>query len=136
MFLFRQQIENQERLSTDFFLAFAQYNLGQITHERFRKAPIRLPETQMDRDLEEKAGLLLKAQRAYIDTIKYGNARWASAAGFQVGSLYEELYDAFVTAPVPAKLQHRGQARSTWRSCRRRSASCSRSPCAGTGRTC
>ena len=39
----------------------------------------------MDRDLEEKAGLLLKAQRAYIDTIKYGNPRWASAAGFQVG---------------------------------------------------
>jgi tetratricopeptide (TPR) repeat protein len=104
VFLFRQQIENQERLSTDFFLAFAQYNLGQITHERFRKAPIRLPESQMDRDLEEKAGLLLKAQRAYIDTIKYGNARWASAAGFQVGSLYEELYDAFVTAPVPPKL--------------------------------
>jgi tetratricopeptide (TPR) repeat protein len=101
---YRQQIEAQERLATDFFLAFSQYNLGQITHERFRKAPIRLPETQMDRDLEEKAGLLLKAQRAYIDTIKYGNPRWASAAGFQVGSLYEELYSAFVAAPVPAKL--------------------------------
>jgi hypothetical protein len=104
VFTYRQQIENQERLSTDFFLAFAQYNLAEITHERFRKAPIRLPESQMDRDLEEKAGLLLKAQRGYIDTIKYGNARWASAAGYQVGSLYEELYDAFIAAPVPAKL--------------------------------
>ena len=58
----------------------------------------------MDRDLEEKAGLLLKAQRAYIDTIKYGNPGWASAAGFQVGSLYEELYQAFVGAPVPTEL--------------------------------
>jgi tetratricopeptide (TPR) repeat protein len=102
--LYRQQIENQERLATDFFLAFTQYNLAQITHERFRKAPIRLPEAQMERDLEEKAGLLLKAQRSYIDTIKYGNPRWASAAGFQVGSLYEELYDAFVAAPVPKSL--------------------------------
>jgi tetratricopeptide (TPR) repeat protein len=103
--LYRQQIENQERLSTDFFLAFTQYNLAQITHERFRRAPIRLPEAQMDRDLEEKATLLLRAQRSYIDTIKYGNPRWASAAGFQVGSLYEELYDAFVAAPVPKQLK-------------------------------
>jgi hypothetical protein len=110
--LYRQQIESQERLSTDFFLAFTQYNLAQITHERFRRAPIRLPEAQMDRDLEEKAGLLLKAQRSYIDTIKYGNARWASAAGFQVGSLYEELYDAFIAAPVPKQLK--GEARDVY----------------------
>ncbi len=103
-FTFRDQILSQERLATDFFLAFSQYHLGQITHERFRRSPIRLPEAQMDRDLEEKASLLLKAQRAYIDTIKYGNPGWASAAGFQVGSLYEELYDAFVGAPVPAEL--------------------------------
>jgi tetratricopeptide (TPR) repeat protein len=109
---YRQQIESQERLATDFFLAFTQYNLAQITHERFRRAPIRLPEAQMDRDLEEKAGLLLKAQRAYIDTIKYGNPRWASAAGFQVGSLYEELYDAFLAAPVPSQLK--GEARDVY----------------------
>jgi tetratricopeptide (TPR) repeat protein len=110
--LYKQQIESQERLSTDFFLAFTQYNLAEITHERFRKAPIRLPEAQMDRDLEEKASLLLKAQRGYIDTIKYGNPRWASAAGFQVGSLYEELYDAFVAAPVPQTLK--GEARDVY----------------------
>ncbi|HEY0711208.1 MAG TPA: tetratricopeptide repeat protein [Polyangia bacterium] len=109
---YRQQIENQERLATDFFLAFTQYNLAEITHERFRRAPIRLPETQMERDLEEKASLLLKAQRGYIDTIKYGNARWASAAGFQVGSLYEELYDAFIAAPVPKHLK--GEARDVY----------------------
>jgi tetratricopeptide (TPR) repeat protein len=109
---YKQQIENQERLATDFFLAFTQYNLAQITHERFRRAPIRLPETQMERDLEEKAGLLLKAQRSYIETIKYGNPRWASAAGFQVGSLYEELYDAFIAAPVPKTLS--GEARDVY----------------------
>jgi tetratricopeptide (TPR) repeat protein len=107
---YRQQIEREERLATDFFLAFSQYNLGQISHERFRRTPIRLPETQMDKDLEQKAGLLLKAQRSYIETIKYGNPRWASAAGFQVGSLYEELYDAFMAAPIPAGLDDEGRA--------------------------
>jgi len=102
--VFKQTIEKEERLSTDFFLAFSQYHLGQIFHSRFRKAALRLPEAQLDKDLEEKAHLLLTAQRAYIDTIKFGNPAWASAAGFQVGSLYEELYDAFMNVPVPPEL--------------------------------
>jgi TolA-binding protein len=102
--LYKQRIETEERLSTDFYLAFSQYHLGQIFHERFRKAALRLPEAQLDKDLEEKAHLLLTAQRAYIDTIKFGNPGWASAAGFQVGSLYEELYDAFMQVPVPPEL--------------------------------
>ncbi len=98
---FKQSVEGQERLSTDFFLAFSQYHLGLITHKRFAASPIRLPEKQMDRDLDKKAALLLKAQRSYIETIKYGHPGWASAAGYQVGSLYEQLYDAFMLAPVP-----------------------------------
>jgi tetratricopeptide (TPR) repeat protein len=102
--VYKQKIENEERLSTDFYLAFSQYHLGQIYHQRFRKAELRLPEAQLDRDLEEKAHLLLTAQRAYIETIKFGNPGWASAAGFQVGSLYEELYDAFMNVPVPSEL--------------------------------
>ena len=102
--VYKQQIDSEERLSTDFYLVFSQYHLGQIYHSQFLKAPLRLPEAQMDKDLDEKARLLLTAQRAYIDTIKFGNAAWASAAGFQVGSLYEELYDAFMNVPVPPEL--------------------------------
>ena len=101
---YKQTIESEERLSTDFYLAFSQYHLGQVFHQRFRKAALRLPEAQLDKDLEEKAHLLLTAQRAYIDTIKFGNPGWASAAGFQVGSLYEELFDAFMSVPVPPAL--------------------------------
>lgn len=111
--VYKQKIENEERLSTDFYLAFSQYHLGQVYHQRFRKAELRLPEAQLDRDLEEKAHLLLTAQRAYIDTIKFGNPGWASAAGFQVGSLYEELYDAFMNVPIPSELN--GEAKQVYR---------------------
>lgn len=110
--VYRKQIENEERLATDFYLAFSQYHLAQIAHEHFRGAPLRLPETQMSRDLDAKATLLLQSQRAYIDTIKYGNAAWASAAGFQIASLYEELYDAFMQVPVPPQLG--GDAREVY----------------------
>jgi hypothetical protein len=66
----------------------------------------------MDKDLDLKATLLLQAQRSYIETIKYGNPAWASAAGFQVGSLYEELYDSFMRAPIPPELK--GEAREIY----------------------
>ncbi|HEX3696026.1 MAG TPA: tetratricopeptide repeat protein [Polyangia bacterium] len=98
------QIEKDQRLQTDFYLGLCKYHLGQIPHERFRAAPLRLPERQMNIDLDEKARLLLTAQRQYIETIKLGNPQWASAAGYQVGSLYEELYDAFIHAPIPPEM--------------------------------
>ena len=101
---FFHQVETAERLETDFYLALAMYHLGEVTHERFRAVALRLPEKQMGADLDEKARLLLASQRQYIETIKLGNAAWASASGFQIASLYEELYDAFIHAPVPPEL--------------------------------
>jgi tetratricopeptide (TPR) repeat protein len=101
---YRDSLLGEERLATDFFLAFSQYHLAQISHHVFRATPLRMPEPQLERDLEEKAAHLLRAQRHYIDTIKFGNPRWASAAGFQVGALYEEMHAAFLSAPVPPEL--------------------------------
>ncbi len=98
-------IEHDERLETDFYLGLVKYHLGQIPHERFRATPLRLPVKQMAIDMEDKARLLLAAQRLYIDTIKLGNPQWASASGYQIGSLYEEFYDAFIHAPIPVELQ-------------------------------
>jgi TolA-binding protein len=98
-------ILTEERLETDFYVGLARYHLGQITHERFRAIPLRLPEKQMGIDMEDKARLLLAAQRQYIETIKLGNPQWAAASGYQVGSLYEEFYDAFIHAPIPDQLQ-------------------------------
>lgn len=98
------QIELQERLQTDFYLGLVKYHLGEIPHERFRVAPLRLPVERMRTDMEEKARLLLFAQRMYIDTIKLGNPQWASASGYQVAALYEEFYDAFMRAPMPPEI--------------------------------
>jgi outer membrane protein assembly factor BamD (BamD/ComL family) len=106
-------IASEERLETDFYLGLVRYELGEITHERFRAIQLVLPEKAsietVDKKalgvLNDKAKLLLAAQRQYIETIKLGNPQWASAAGYQIGSLYEELYDAFIHAPIPNELQ-------------------------------
>lgn len=51
--------------------------------------------------LDRRAQLLLEAQRAYFDTIRHTDARWAAAAGHQIGAMYERLYTAITEAPVP-----------------------------------
>jgi tetratricopeptide (TPR) repeat protein len=93
--------ETVERLDTDFFLGMAAYYLGEVAHRQFRALPVRLPEKQLAADLEAKAQLLLLAQARFFDAIRVNNVEWATAAGFQIGSLYRELYDDLVGAPTP-----------------------------------
>jgi len=136
---FFQSIEKEERLQTDFYLGLCRYHLGQIPHERFRAVPLRLPEKQMGIDMEEKAHLLLTAQRQYIETIKLGNPQWASASGYQIGSLYEEFYDAFIRAPIPPELigpENQDKREIYYEELRKRIRICSRSRCGRTSRTC
>jgi tetratricopeptide (TPR) repeat protein len=104
--------ESEERLDSDFFVAMGAYYLGECAHEQYRLLPVRLPEKQMSRDLEAKARLLLVAQARFIDAMRVNHAQWATAAGFQIGSLYREFYDDLVGAPVPPALT--GEAREVY----------------------
>lgn len=98
--------ENQtiERLGSDYFLGMATYYLGEVAHARFRALPVRLPERRLTQDLEAKARMLLEAQSRYLAAVKVQDSNWATAAGFQIGSLYREFYQALVEAPVPPRL--------------------------------
>jgi tetratricopeptide (TPR) repeat protein len=108
---FYRKADQEQRLDADFFLAMAHYYLAEIPHQEFKRLPIRLPEKQMERDLEAKARLLLTAQGRYIATINVRNPHWATASGFQVGALYREFYDAVVGAPIPhGDLRRRAKA--------------------------
>ena len=104
--------QSEERLDSDFFLGMSAYYLGECAHEQYRALPVRLPEKQLTRDLEAKARLLLVAQSRFIDAMRVNNPEWATAAGFQIGSLYREFYDDLVGAPVPPALK--GEARDVY----------------------
>jgi len=104
--------ETEERLDSDFFVAMGAYYLGECAHEQYRVLPVRLPEKQLARDLEAKARMLLVAQSRFLDAMRVNNVEWATAAGFQIGSLYREFYDDLVGAPVPPKLT--GEAKDVY----------------------
>jgi tetratricopeptide (TPR) repeat protein len=93
--------EGQERFSDVYFVGLARFYRAAILHLEFRAVPIRLPEAQMSKDFERKLELLEQAQDAYNEVIRARHLYWVSAAGYQLGSLFEEFYDAVMHAPMP-----------------------------------
>ncbi|HUS66029.1 MAG TPA: tetratricopeptide repeat protein [Kofleriaceae bacterium] len=91
-------------LSTDYYVAMAHYYLGEIPRRQFDEAPLRLPDEQLERDLEAKSSLMLLAKERFEDTIILANVYWATAAAYQIGAMQQEMWRALVAAPVPAQL--------------------------------
>ncbi len=95
------QEARRERFTTYYFVGMARFYRAAIHHRNFREVPVRLPEKVMAEDFARKLELLGRAQDGYNATIKAKHMFWVSAAGFQLGALFEEFYDAMMYAPVP-----------------------------------
>ena len=98
--------QTDQRMPED-VAAKAEFFLGEIYKIYFSAVKLDPAHRSVDElatDLEEKAEELLSAQGHYLRAIRIGSPHWATGAGYRIGSLYEELYDAMVTAPIPADL--------------------------------
>ncbi len=89
---------------SDYFRAMAQFYLGDIPRRQFDAIPIRLPESQMQRDVEAKAALVILASDRFGDTVEVGNIYWATAAGFRLADMQKNFWSAIIGAPVPPHL--------------------------------
>lgn len=94
--------QGDEQIADEFFAAAANFVLAETI--RVRSEALALPDADVTRQravLDRRAELLLAAQRAYFDTMRHTDARWAAAAGYRVGAMYEGLYLAITEATVP-----------------------------------
>jgi tetratricopeptide (TPR) repeat protein len=90
-----------------YYPSLAQYYLGETYREWFRALPLDPStgdEARLRADLEHKAEMLLSAQGHYLRAIRMGEDRWAVAAGFRIGELYDELRRQLLDAPLPPGL--------------------------------
>ncbi len=101
-----QSQKEQERIDSPFFVAMAQFYQAHIVHRRFRELPLRLPQKQLEQDMQILARQFLTAQDRYVAAIRLQDPTWASAAGYHVGALYRELYDALIKSPVPPEIDN------------------------------
>jgi len=102
-----------EQLAADpYFAAAANFVIGDCI--RLRAEAITFPDTTQEEQkqlLVRRAQLLLDAMREYASTIQHTttirqtNPKWAAAAGYQIGAMYDRLWHDLMAAPVPATLE-------------------------------
>lgn len=130
--LYRQASETA-RLDVGYFVAQAAFYLAELARLEFSEFDMRLPteeeiakanelaakrgaldtaslEKLLGQQLEEKCQRLLRAQYAYLRTIREDHPGWASAAGYSVGRMYEELHEEISGLPAPADLSEEAAA--------------------------
>lgn len=116
-----REANETERIQTRFFIAQASFYLAEILRLDFMEHPLTFPgpeelsqgtslEAVLGPQLEEKCQRLLRAQAAFTRTVREGHSGWASAAGYKVGEMYEQLYDELVLLPAPSSLTEQQRA--------------------------
>jgi len=104
---------SDDPIKDDFFAAACNYVLAETFRQR--EQGMSFPEglEPQKQVLVRRAELLLEAQREYFNTISLNNVdnyHWAAASGYRIGGMYDELWRAIMTAPVPKHLPAEGHA--------------------------
>jgi tetratricopeptide (TPR) repeat protein len=101
----------EDRIKDDFFAAACNYVVAETFRQRAQAMEFPQGVEEQKKVLIRRAELLLEAQREYFNTISLNNVdnyHWAAAAGYRIGNMYDELWHAVMTAPVPAQLPPEG----------------------------
>jgi len=92
------------RIDDPYYIAMAAYYGGEVAHQRFAEAPVRLPDDQLLTDLEAKRVLAVQAYDRWKASLAYNHAYWGTAAGYQMSQIFVELWEVTVKAPFPTHL--------------------------------
>jgi tetratricopeptide (TPR) repeat protein len=90
--------------SSSFYLAMAQFYIGEIRRAQMRSIALPADENAAQAVLEAKCQKLLDAQEEFSRAIRIAHPHWAAAAAYRIGGLYRELWDDLLGAPIPADL--------------------------------
>jgi TolA-binding protein len=87
-----------------YYIAMASYYLGELMHQKFLAAQVRPGDDEIVADLDAKRALAVQAYDRWRDCLGFKHAYWATAAGYQMSQIFEELWEAHVKAPYPARI--------------------------------
>ncbi|HET9620664.1 MAG TPA: hypothetical protein VFP84_04815 [Kofleriaceae bacterium] len=92
------------RIDDPYYIAMAHYYRGELMHQKFLAAPVRRGDDEIVADLDAKRALAVQAYDRWRDCLGFKHAYWATAAGYQMSQIFEELWEAHVKAPYPARI--------------------------------
>jgi predicted negative regulator of RcsB-dependent stress response len=93
------------RIDDPYYIAMAHYYRGELMHRRFAAAQVRGGDDEMIADLDAKRALAGMAYDRWRESLRFHQAYWATAAGYQMSQIFVELWEAHVRAPYPHRVE-------------------------------
>ena len=78
--------------------AEARYNEGELIFREYEKVTLDVKPNQLEKALKAKTKLLAEAEKIYTSVVDYNDLKWATAALFRVGQVYDGFAEALATA--------------------------------------
>lgn len=88
-----------------YYIAMAHYYRGELLHRRFAERAVRGGDDEMIADLDAKRALAAEAYDRWREALRFHQAYWATAAGYQMSQIFVELWEAHVHAPYPHRIE-------------------------------
>lgn len=92
------------RIDDPYYIAMAHYYRGELLHRRFAELAVRTGDDEMVADLDAKRALAAQAYDRWREALRFHQAYWATAAGYQMSQIFVELWEAHVRAPYPHRI--------------------------------
>src|SRR5262249_10139430 len=89
--------------------AEAHYYQGELIFREYEKVTLDVKPRALNATLKKKAALLEKAQKVYYQVVDYQDLKWATAALYRMGQIYDGFAEALTSAPTPAGLSQADQ---------------------------
>jgi hypothetical protein len=93
------------RIEDPYYIAMAHYYRGELMHRRFAERAVRSGDDEMVADLDAKRALAAEAYDRWREALRFHQAYWATAAGYQMSQIFVELWEAHVRAPYPHRIE-------------------------------
>ena len=94
----------KEKTEGKAWAAEARYNEGELVFREFEQISLDVKPAALDKALKKKSQLLESAQKIYLSVVEFGDAKWATAALFRTGQVFDGFAESLVTAALPAGL--------------------------------
>lgn len=98
------RLSSKEKEGQRQWAAEARYWEGELVFREYEQVTLDVKPAQLNKALKKKAALLDKAQAVYTSVVLIGDLRWATAALYRVGQVYDLFGEALTNTTTPAGL--------------------------------
>jgi len=84
--------------------AEGRYYEGELIFREYEKVTLDVKPAQLEKALKTKSKLLSEAEKTYLSVVEYQDLKWATAALYRVGQVYDGFAESLVNASTPKGL--------------------------------